>query len=76
MLRGSLKIQVGFETYILRTGDSMAFDSSEPHLLMNEGTEPAVGLWFVLGRRQSSESRVPRVSRDESATVLRYPGPR
>jgi transcriptional regulator with XRE-family HTH domain len=76
MLRGSLNIQVGFETYVLRTGDSMAFDSSEPHLLMNEGTEPAVGLWFVLGRRQGPETRVPRVSRDESATVLRYPGPR
>jgi hypothetical protein len=55
----------------------MAFDSSEPHLLMNEGAEPAVGLWFVLGRRQGTETRVPRISRDkdESATVLRYPGP-
>ena len=54
----------------------MAFDSSEPHLLMNEGTEPAVGIWFVLGRRQGAETRVPRASRDESATVLRYPGSR
>lgn len=76
MLRGSLKIQVGFETFVLRAGDSMAFDSTEPHLLMNEGTEPAVGLWFVLGRRQGTEARVPRASRDENATVLRYPGPR
>lgn len=76
MLRGTLNIQVGFETFVLKAGDSMAFDSSEPHLLINEGTEPAVGLWFVLGRRQGTETRVPRVSRDESATVLRYPGPR
>jgi transcriptional regulator with XRE-family HTH domain len=75
MLRGMLKIQVGFETYVLRPGDSMAFDSSEPHLLMNEGTEPAVGVWFVLGRRQGPETRVPRTTRDETATVLRYPGP-
>jgi quercetin dioxygenase-like cupin family protein len=75
MLRGSLKIQVGFDTYVLRPGDSMAFDSSEPHLLMNEGTEPAVGIWFVLGRRQGAEPRAPRVARDEAATMLRYPGP-
>ena len=74
MLKGTLKIQVGFDEYVLRPGDSMAFDSSEPHLLMNEGTEPAVGIWFVLGRRQASEARVPRVIRDGGATVLRYPG--
>lgn len=74
MLRGTLKIQVGFDEYVLRPGDSMAFDSSEPHLLVNEGTEPAVGIWFVLGRRQPLESRVSRVAKEDGATVLRYPG--
>jgi transcriptional regulator with XRE-family HTH domain/mannose-6-phosphate isomerase-like protein (cupin superfamily) len=74
MLRGTLKIQVGFDEYVLRPGDAMAFDSSEPHLLMNEGTEPAVGIWFVLGRRQAPESRAVRVVTDSGATVLRYPG--
>lgn len=75
MLRGTLKIQVGFDEYILRPGDSMGFDSSEPHLLVNEGTEPAVGVWFVLGRRQAPEARASRVpGRDGSATVIRYPG--
>ena len=74
LLRGQLKIQVGFDEYVLRPGDSMAFDSSEPHLLMNEGTEPAVGIWFVLGRRQPLESRVSRVVKEDGAAVLRYPG--
>ena len=74
LLRGQLKIQVGFDEYVLRPGDSMAFDSSEPHLLMNEGTEPAVGIWFVLGRRQAPESRPVRIVTDSGATVLRYPG--
>ena len=54
MLSGTLKVQVGFTEYVLRPGDSMGFDSTEPHLLVNEGTEPAVGLWFVLGRRQAT----------------------
>lgn len=76
LLRGTLKIQVGFDEFVLRPGDSMAFDSSEPHLLVNEGTEPAVGIWFVLGRRQPPEARASRVVREDGATVIRYPGPR
>ncbi len=76
LLRGTLKIQVGFDEYILRAGDSMAFDSSEPHLLVNEGTEPAVGVWFVLGRRQVPETRAPRVARHNGIGALRFPDPR
>lgn len=76
LLRGTLKIQVGFDEFVLRPGDSMGFDSSEPHLLVNEGTEPAVGIWFVLGRRQLPEARASRVIREGGATVIRYPGPR
>jgi transcriptional regulator with XRE-family HTH domain len=53
LLRGTLKIQVGFDEFVLKPGDAMAFDSSEPHLLVNEGSEPAEGIWFVLGRRQA-----------------------
>jgi transcriptional regulator with XRE-family HTH domain len=62
LLRGVLKIQVGFEEYVLRPGDAMAFDSAEPHLLVNEGTEPAEGIWFVLGRRLTPESHAARVT--------------
>jgi hypothetical protein len=51
----------------------MAFDSAEPHLLVNEGTEPAVGIWFVLGRRQAPDALLPRTTTDGAATVLRYP---
>jgi quercetin dioxygenase-like cupin family protein len=76
LLRGTLKVQVGFTEYVLRPGDSMAFDSAEPHLLVNEGTEPAVGIWFVLGRRQAPEALVPRTAGPDGATVLRYPGTR
>ncbi|MGH3393861.1 MAG: helix-turn-helix domain-containing protein, partial [Streptosporangiaceae bacterium] len=61
LLRGRLKIQVGFDEYMLGPGDAMAFDSSEPHLLVNEGSEPAEGIWFVLGRRLTPESHAARV---------------
>jgi transcriptional regulator with XRE-family HTH domain len=69
LVRGTLKIQVGFDEYVLQAGDALAFDSSEPHLLVNEGTEPAEGIWFVLGRRMTPESHAARVTGD--VTVLR-----
>ena len=62
LLRGKLKIQVGFDEYVLQAGDALAFDSSEPHLLVNEGAEPAEGIWFVLGRRLTPESHAARVA--------------
>lgn len=66
LLRGKLKIQVGFDEFVLQPGDALAFDSSEPHLLVNEGTEPAEGIWFVLGRRLTPESHAARVTLPES----------
>jgi transcriptional regulator with XRE-family HTH domain len=73
LLRGTLKIQVGFDEYVLQPGDAMAFDSSEPHLLVNEGAEPAEGIWFVLGRRGVPESRPPRASTTGDEMTLRFP---
>jgi transcriptional regulator with XRE-family HTH domain len=67
LLRGKLKIQVGFDDYILQPGDALAFDSTEPHLLVNEGTEPAEGIWFVLGRRLTPESHAARTMPDGAA---------
>lgn len=73
LLRGRLKIQVGFDEYVLEPGDAMAFDSSEPHLLVNEGAEPAEGIWFVLGRRLTPESHAARVVQPADGAVLRRP---
>ncbi|HEY7918685.1 MAG TPA: helix-turn-helix domain-containing protein [Streptosporangiaceae bacterium] len=73
LVRGKLKIQVGFDEYVLQAGDALAFDSSEPHLLVNEGAEPAEGIWFVLGRRMTPETHAARVTMTGEGTVLRYP---
>jgi transcriptional regulator with XRE-family HTH domain len=62
LLRGKLKIHVAFDEYVLQPGDALAFDSTEPHLLVNEGTEPAEGIWFVLGRRLSPELHAAQVA--------------
>ena len=53
VLKGELDVTIGFETYHLDVGDSISFNSNEPHVLANNGTEPAEAIWFVIGRRQS-----------------------
>jgi transcriptional regulator with XRE-family HTH domain len=48
---GTLHLEIGDETHKLGPGDSVAFESTVPHRLHNPGSEPASGLWFVVGRR-------------------------
>ncbi len=50
VISGRLGIQIGFDQYELGPGDSIAFDSTEPHRLFNLGTEPVHAIWFVAGR--------------------------
>jgi len=50
VLSGQLTLTLGFEQYVLNPGDSVSFDCSIPHSYANHGTEPAVGIWFVLER--------------------------
>jgi transcriptional regulator with XRE-family HTH domain len=54
VLKGRLHVTVAFDTYELGPGDSISFDSTQPHRLFNPGDEPAEGLWFVVGRRDDS----------------------
>jgi mannose-6-phosphate isomerase-like protein (cupin superfamily)/DNA-binding XRE family transcriptional regulator len=48
VLEGVLSVQVGFETYILEAGDSVAFDSTVPHRFWNSGDVPVRAVWFEL----------------------------
>jgi transcriptional regulator with XRE-family HTH domain len=50
VLSGTLGVKVGFEEYVLGPGDSIAFDSSVPHRLHNDGDEVVTAIWMVLGR--------------------------
>lgn len=47
LMSGELVLALGFEEHVLRAGDTVSFESSTPHAYRNEGTEPAVGVWFV-----------------------------
>jgi transcriptional regulator with XRE-family HTH domain len=50
LLSGELVLTLGFEELVLRPGDSVSFDSTTPHSYRNQGSEPAVGVWFVIER--------------------------
>lgn len=50
VLSGRLGVQLGFQTYELGPGDSIAFDSTGPHRFWNLGDEPVHGIWCVVGR--------------------------
>jgi transcriptional regulator with XRE-family HTH domain len=58
VLSGELEVTVGFETYKLGVGDSISFNSDEPHVLANRSAAPATAIWFVVGRR-GSDPRQP-----------------
>jgi transcriptional regulator with XRE-family HTH domain len=48
LLSGELVLTLGFEDILVRPGDAVSFDSTTPHRYRNDGTEPAVGLWYVI----------------------------
>ena len=50
VISGRLGVQVGFREHVLEPGDSIAFDSTQPHRLWNAGDRPAHAIWFVVGR--------------------------
>jgi len=48
VLRGTLQANVGFESYELGPGDSIAFDSSTPHEYLNKTGDPVHAVWVVV----------------------------
>jgi transcriptional regulator with XRE-family HTH domain len=52
LLEGRLIIDVGFRSFELESGDSIAFDASLPHRLTNPGPEMARTIWVVLDRNR------------------------
>ncbi len=49
LLSGELTLLLDFDRHQISAGDSLCFESSRPHLYVNQGDEPARGVWFVAG---------------------------
>jgi transcriptional regulator with XRE-family HTH domain len=48
IISGTLQANVGFESYELGPGDSIAFDSSVPHEYLNKTGGPVHAIWVVV----------------------------
>jgi transcriptional regulator with XRE-family HTH domain len=60
VISGRLGVQIAFDEYELRAGDSISFESHRPHRLRAIGDEAAVAVWTVVNRKG-----------DERAALLR-----
>ena len=49
LIQGELTVKLGSRPHRLTPGDAVSFASMTPHSYRNEGTVPAVGVWFVAG---------------------------
>ena len=50
ILEGELKLELGFEQYILKVGDSIIFNSNTPHRLSNETQTVMRAIWILWNR--------------------------
>ena len=53
ILTGRLQVSIGFDTYEIGPGDSIAFDCTQPHRFATVGDETVEAVWFVVGRRNT-----------------------
>ncbi len=51
ILAGRLQVSIGFDTYEIGPGDTIAFDCTQPHRFAAVGDEAVEAVWFVVGRR-------------------------
>jgi transcriptional regulator with XRE-family HTH domain len=50
LLEGRLGLQIGFDRYELSPGDSVSFESHNPHRLWAIGDQPATAIWIIMNR--------------------------
>ena len=53
ILSGRLQVSIGFDTYEIGPGDTIAFDCTQPHRFATVGDEAVEAVWFVVGRRNT-----------------------
>lgn len=50
VLTGRFGVTIGFEDYELGPGDSIAFESHNPHRIYTIGSQPATAIWVIINR--------------------------
>jgi transcriptional regulator with XRE-family HTH domain len=60
VISGTLAVQIGFETHVLRANDSISFEAVRPHRLSAVGNRPAVAVWMVINRSHDDRAASSR----------------
>ena len=74
IISGELTLQLEFSRYTLAAGDSLAFNSSRPHLYLNASAAECRGVWFNYGRHELEHTR-PQVAALHQELGLSGPRP-
>jgi transcriptional regulator with XRE-family HTH domain len=61
VLSGRLGVRIGSEIFELHAGDSVSFNSENPHRLWTIGKRPALAIWVVLNRRNDRRRKRGRL---------------
>jgi transcriptional regulator with XRE-family HTH domain/quercetin dioxygenase-like cupin family protein len=56
LISGELTVTLGFSEHKIVAGDAICFSSATPHRYRNDGTDPAVGVWFQTVLTHPAES--------------------
>jgi transcriptional regulator with XRE-family HTH domain/quercetin dioxygenase-like cupin family protein len=56
LISGELTVTLGFSEHKIVAGDAICFSSATPHRYRNDGTDPAVGVWFQTVLTHTAES--------------------
>jgi transcriptional regulator with XRE-family HTH domain len=56
VLEGELTVEIGVQKHLLRAGDSIIFDSTHPHRLVNTGTMLMRAIWVVMNHCSTARS--------------------
>lgn len=59
IISGQIDVQVGFDIYKLGPGDSLHFDATTPHRLVNPYRESCVAIWLVVARKGDTRLTTP-----------------
>jgi hypothetical protein len=54
LVSGRPTLLPGFESFALEPGFSISFDSATPHAYVHQGSEPACGIWHVVGHAHAA----------------------
>jgi len=71
LIEGELTLQLDFDSFLIRPGDSLFLDSVRPHLYSNRTSSVARGVWFVVGRREHNRT-LPDAPAEGSARTSQY----